>query len=351
MKLAEFDYELPEGRIAQHPRSRRDASKLLILDRQSGAVQHGRFTDLPSRLARGDLLVFNDTRVLPCRLIGRKESGGRVELLLLGPTDLGEEGETWRCLMQVARKPSPGSRLVFSDGTQAEVLGREDEDWTIRFAPGGDGVEALLGRIGRMPLPPYIRREDADPDAPDRERYQTIYASQPGAVAAPTAGLHFTQRLLEELARAGIESAYVTLHVGTGTFLPVRVARVEEHRMHSERFDLPETTADAIRRTRERGGRVVAVGTTVVRTLEASAVAQRRVRAGSGDCSLFIYPGYRFRVVDALITNFHLPCSTLLMLVCAFAGHGEVLAAYGQALRDDYRFYSYGDAMLAIGAA
>jgi S-adenosylmethionine:tRNA ribosyltransferase-isomerase len=202
-----------------------------------------------------------------------------------------------------------------------------------------------------MPLPPYIRREDADPDAPDRERYQTIYAREPGAVAAPTAGLHFTKRLLDELSEGGIESAQITLHVGTGTFLPVRVTRVEEHRMHSERFDLPESTVDAIRRTRERGGRVVAVGTTVVRTLESSAVGDRRVGAGSGDCDLFIYPGYRFRVVDALLTNFHLPCSTLLMLVCAFAGHGEVLAAYGEALREDYRFYSYGDAMLAIGAA
>jgi len=348
VKLAEFDYELPEGRIAQHPAECRDASKLLVLERRSGAVNHGVFRDLPSRLRQGDLLVFNDTRVLPCRLTGRKESGGRVELLMLEQLDAGSDGECWTCLMQVGRKPAAGSRLLFPGGAQAEVLGREGENWTIRFAPGGDSVESLLERIGRMPLPPYIRREDTDSDTADRERYQTIYAREPGAVAAPTAGLHFTKQLLGELSEQGIESAQVTLHVGTGTFLPVRSESVEEHRMHSERFELPDVAAEAIRRTRERGGRVIAVGTTVVRTLEASADEDGNVRAGAGSCDLFIYPGYRFRVVDALVTNFHLPRSTLLMLVCAFAGHAEVLSAYREALREDYRFYSYGDAMLAI---
>ena len=350
MKVAEFDYELPEGRIAQQPSPRRDASRLLLLDRESGEVGHGRFNDLPSRLAPGDLLVFNDTRVRPCRLIGRKESGGRIELLVVGPAASEGAADTWRCLMQVSRKPAPGSRLVFGGGTYAEVVERDGDAWNVRFPALRGGLEALLERIGRMPLPPYIRREDSAPDGLDRERYQTVYAREPGAIAAPTAGLHFTEELLGTLCRAGVEFAEVTLHVGPGTFLPVRSERVEAHRMHAERFQLPGATADAIRRTRSRGGRVVAVGTTVVRTLEASAAEDGAVIAGRGSCDLFIYPGYRFRVVDALITNFHLPRSTLLMLVCAFAGRREVLGAYAEALRAGYRFYSYGDAMLAIGA-
>jgi S-adenosylmethionine:tRNA ribosyltransferase-isomerase len=346
----DFDYELPGDRIAQHPAPRRDDSKLLVLDRHRGDVEHARFRDLATRFRPDDLLVFNDTRVVPCRLIGSKETGGRVELLLLEPVAAPGQGETWRCLLQVARKPAVGSRLRFGDTAQAVVLGRDEEGWTVRFDTAGEDLPALLDRIGRMPLPPYIRRDDSDPDAPDRERYQTVYARDPGAVAAPTAGLHFTKELLSTLSDAGVRTARVTLHVGAGTFLPVRVERVEDHRMHSEKFDLPEETVEAIHATRERGGRVVAVGTTVVRTLEGSAGEDGALRAGRGSCDLFIYPGYRFRVVDAMITNFHLPRSTLLMLVCAFAGRRAVLAAYHEALRAGYRFYSYGDAMLVIGA-
>jgi len=347
VRLDDFDYLLPQERIAQHPCEPRDASRLLVLDPDGDGLRHSRFADLPGRLESGDLLVFNDTRVLPARLVGHKETGGRVELLLLEPRLREPRGETWRCLMQVSRKPQVPSWLVFGEGrVRAQVIERGEDGWLVRFPDRPGGVEEMLWEIGRMPLPPYIHRNSGDSDREDRDRYQTVFARHPGAVAAPTAGLHFTGSLLARLEEAGVTRANLTLHVGAGTFTPVRSERVEDHRMHTERFELPPQTADAIRDARSRGGRVVAVGTTAVRTLEGCAKGDGLVAAGRGECDLFIYPGYRFEVVDAIITNFHLPRSTLLMLVCAFAGRRRILEAYAAALREGYRFYSYGDAML-----
>jgi len=347
VKVSEFDYDLPESLIAQEPLERRDASRLLLLGRRSGRVRHARFSDLPGRLRSGDLAVFNDTRVFPARLRGGKATGGRVEILLLeraGGTDAAPE---WTCLLRASRAPRPGENVLLADGFSAVVLERGESDWTVRLEETAGRPLERLETLGEPPLPPYIRREPGDARlARDRERYQTVYARESGAVAAPTAGLHFTRDLMDALDRRGVERAWLTLHVGGGTFLPVRTERVEEHRMHAERFRIPEATADAVRRARSRGGHVVAVGTTVVRALEASAREHGDVRAGSGRCDLFIYPRFSFRAVDALVTNFHLPRSTLLMLVSAFAGRGHVLEAYREAVATGYRFYSYGDAML-----
>ncbi len=342
MKLSEFDYELPEDRIAQHPVGRRDQSRLLLLDRASGLMEHWRFTDLVDLLDPRDLLVFNDTRVRPCRVVGRKPTGGRVELLLLDR----EDPDRWRCLLQASRRPEVGGRVLFDQELSATVLRYEEQMAWLRFEhPRGDS-EAVLDSIGRMPLPPYVRRSgDALEDADDRARYQTVYARTPGAVAAPTAGLHFSEALLARLADCGIAQAFLSLHVGIGTFLPVRSERVEDHRMHAERFQVSPEVADAVAAARRRGGRVVAVGTTSVRALEACAAPDGSVVPGGGSCELFIRPGYRFRVVDSLITNFHLPRSTLLMLVAALAGRDSILAAYREAIKMGYRFYSYGDAM------
>jgi S-adenosylmethionine:tRNA ribosyltransferase-isomerase len=342
LKLSDFDYELPESLIAQAPLESREDSRLMQLDRGPGRRLHRRFNELPELLSPGDLLILNDTRVLPARLIGRKQSGGRVELLLLERCEGG-----WRALIQASRKPAAGSMLQFEQGLRAHVLGREDEEWIVELVAEGAEPEELLMAVGRMPLPPYIKRPESIP-APvdDSERYQTVYARRPGAVAAPTAGLHFTDRLLAALRGKGVAIEYLTLHVGLGTFQPVRAGRVEEHRMHEEWCELPEAAASAVAAARKRGGRVVAVGTTVVRTLEWRASEGGLVRPGSGRCDLFIYPGYEFQVVDMLLTNFHLPRSTLLMLVSAFAGREKVLAAYGEAIAEGYRFYSYGDAML-----
>ncbi len=342
MKLSEFDYELPEDRIAQHPIGRRDDSRLLLLDRESGSIAHRRFRDLADLLDPGDLLVFNDTRVRPSRVVGRKPTGGRVELLLLDQDDQGR----WRCLMQASRRPEVGGRILFDRELSATVVGYEDQMASLRFEHPGGESESVLESIGRMPLPPYIRRSgDAPEDAEDRERYQTVYARSSGAVAAPTAGLHFTEALLARLADRGVARAFLSLHVGIGTFLPVRAERIEDHRMHAERFEINSNVAEAVAAARRRGGRVVAVGTTSVRALEACATPDGSVVPGVGSCDLFIRPGYRFRVVDSLITNFHLPRSTLLMLVAAVAGRESVLAAYREAIRMGYRFYSYGDAM------
>jgi len=355
VKVDAFDYELPAERIAQAPAARRDASRLLVLDRDTGRVQHLGFTALVDLLQCGDLLVMNDTRVNPARLFGRKASGGRVELLLLEQPDAEGDPDCWECLLQASRRPTPGSEIVFDATLRARVVERRDDRWHIRFEVDRGSLKEQLARLGHTPLPPYIRRspearapqggviEGPDDDA---ERYQTVYAAHPGAVAAPTAGLHFTRSLLERLRDNGVELAWLTLHVGPGTFLPVREEQIERHRMHEERCELPAAVEEAIERTREVGGRVVAVGTTVVRTLEWRAAGRGRVRAGGGRCDLFIYPGFRFRVVDAMITNFHLPRSTLLMLVCAFAGRRQVLDAYHGAVEREYRFYSYGDAML-----
>jgi S-adenosylmethionine:tRNA ribosyltransferase-isomerase len=338
----DFDYDLPAASIAQEPAPRGE-SRLLVLDRQ-GPERHARVSDLPRLLHPGDLLVLNDTRVIPARLYGRSAGGGKMEILLVERVAERE----WDALVKPGRRARPGAMIKIGEiGDPAERLAaevvdkREDGLHRLRFS---EPIEAHLDRLGHIPLPPYIHR----PDTPeDRERYQTVFARQPGAVAAPTAGLHFTAEILEQVAAAGVEIARVTLHVGLGTFKPVSAERIEEHRMESERYEIGEETAEAIRRARATGRRIVAVGTTVVRTLESAALAgDGEVRAGSGATKLFITPGFSFQVVDALLTNFHLPCSTLLMLVSAFAGRERVLAAYGEAVREGYRFYSYGDAML-----
>ncbi|HVS00936.1 MAG TPA: tRNA preQ1(34) S-adenosylmethionine ribosyltransferase-isomerase QueA [Thermoanaerobaculia bacterium] len=341
MRTADFDFDLPPGRIAQHAVPRGE-SRLLVLDRE-GPERHRTVRDLPALLRPDDLLVLNDTRVIPARLFGRRAGGGRIELLLVERPDESNERE-WDALAKPGRRAKPGT-VIELDGLTAEVVDkREDGRHRLRFS---EPIEPHLDRLGHIPLPPYIQRPDA---AEDRERYQTVFARSPGAIAAPTAGLHFSEELLREIAAAGIETATVTLHVGIGTFKPVAAEEVEEHRMDSERYEVPEATAEALRRVRARGGRVVAVGTTVVRTLEGAALASGgggEVRPGPGSTALFITPGFRFQVVDILLTNFHLPRSTLLMLVSAFAGRERVLAAYTEAVREGYRFYSYGDAMLA----
>jgi len=331
VEVSAFDYELPHDLIAQAPLPERDASRLLVLPRDGAAIEHRAIRDLAALLRPGDLLVANDARVIPARLAGKKRgTGGRVELLLVEP-----EGAGWLALAGSSKPLRPGA-VVEVEGAAFEVLEARGGGEVLVSVPAD--LPAFLDRAGSVPLPPYIERA---PVSEDRERYQTVYARVPGAVAAPTAGLHFTPRLLEALRSRGVELATLTLHVGPGTFLPVRSARTEEHRMHRERFEIPPATALAHARCRERGGRVVAVGTTALRALEASGA-----RAGPGATDLFITPGYRFRAVDALLTNFHLPRSTLFMLVAAFAGLDRVLAAYREAVRLRYRFFSYGDAMV-----
>jgi S-adenosylmethionine:tRNA ribosyltransferase-isomerase len=341
MRRSDFHFELPPELIAQHPAAERSASRLLCLDGASGAVTDRQFRDLPALLRAGDLLVFNNTRVIPARLFGHKASGGKVEVLVERVLD------AHRVLAHVraSKSPKPGAALHLEGGITATVTARQGELFELRFAAEQPVVE-LLEAHGHMPLPPYIERSDAQED---RERYQTVYAAKRGAVAAPTAGLHFDQAMLDELAARGVESAFVTLHVGAGTFQPVRVEDIREHHMHSEYIEVPEAVVAAVARTRARGGRVVAVGTTSVRALE-SAARGDRLAAFSGDTDIFITPGYDFRVVDVLITNFHLPESTLLMLVCAFAGFDHTMAAYGHAVAQGYRFFSYGDAMFVTGA-
>ncbi len=336
MKRTDFHYELPAELIAQAPLAERSASRLLCFDRQTGGLADRRFNQLPGLLKQGDLLVFNNTRVIPARLFGHKATGGQVEILL--ERLLGQQ----ECLAQVraSKSPQPGGTLVLEDGSELQVIGREDGFYHLR-AVHGDLMD-WLERFGHMPLPPYITRADTNRD---RRRYQTIFAEAPGAVAAPTAGLHFDQPLLDLLNDAGIQSTTVTLHVGAGTFQPVRVENIEDHAMHAERLEVPQAACDAVAAARTRGGRVVAVGTTAVRSLE-TAAQTGQLAPFSGDSRIFIYPGYDFRVVDAMITNFHLPESTLLMLLSAFAGRQQTLAAYRHAVAQRYRFFSYGDAML-----
>lgn len=339
MDVSDFDFELPEELIAQQPLARRSDSRLLVLDRETGRLQDRRFAELLDLLDPGDLLVFNDTQVIPARLHAHKASGGRAEILVERVLDGG------RALAQLGanRKPAPGTRLII-DGTQTEVLveGREDAFWALRLEDPEAGWLDLLHAHGHMPLPPYITREDADSD---RERYQTVYASKPGAVAAPTAGLHFDQALLDALDARGVQRAFCTLHVGAGTFQPIRVEKVEEHQMHPEWLDVSPELVARVEATKAAGKRVIAVGTTAVRSLE-TAAASGPLKAFTGDSRLFIYPGYRFRVIDGMVTNFHLPGSTLVMLVSAFAGRDAILAAYRHAVQERYRFFSYGDAML-----
>ena len=343
MKKSDFRYELPPALIAQAPLARRSASRLLVVPPAPAPFADHVFHELPALLAPGDLLVFNDTRVIPARLFGSKQTGGRVEILverLLG------DGEA-RAQLGVSKTPKPGARIALDAGGEAEVLGRDGEFFHLRFHVA-EGLDAWLEHAGRLPLPPYIQRE---PGADDAERYQTVFARQAGAVAAPTAGLHFDQPLLDALAARGVQSGHVTLHVGAGTFQPVRVDDLSEHVMHSEWINVGAALVEQVRRTRAAGGRVIAVGTTVVRALESAmqptdANPDGELRPFEGESRLFILPGYRIRSVDAMVTNFHLPESTLLMMVSAFAGKDRVFAAYDHAIAAGYRFFSYGDAML-----
>jgi S-adenosylmethionine:tRNA ribosyltransferase-isomerase len=337
LKKSDFHFDLPPELIAQTPLAERSASRLLVVDAATQRFEDRRFTDLVGLLSPDDLLVFNDTRVLPARLYGYKETGGAVEILIERITSAHEA----RVQLGVSKKPKAGGRIVFDDGSAATVIGRDGEFFLLRF-DAHEPLEKLLLRLGRMPLPPYI---DRAADAADEERYQTVYAREAGAVAAPTAGLHFDAPLLGALTARGIGSGYVTLHVGAGTFQPVRSEQIENHVMHREWLNVGAELVEKIRRTRENGGRVVAVGTTVVRSLE-SATRDGTLEPFAGETQIFIFPGYRITSVDALITNFHLPESTLLMLVSAFAGRETMLAAYRHAVEERYRFFSYGDAML-----
>jgi S-adenosylmethionine:tRNA ribosyltransferase-isomerase len=336
LKKSDFRFDLPDALIAQAPAGERTSSRLLVLDPVLRSIVHDRFANLLGWLEPDDLLVINDTRVVPARLFGVKDSGGRVELLI---ERIVSRTEAW-CLVRASKPLLSGRRIAFgSDGISATVVERRDDRFRVAFSvPVVDVMEVL----GHVPLPPYIARAD---EPQDRDRYQTVYAAQPGAVAAPTAGLHFDAALLDDVAAKGVRLAKLTLHVGAGTFQPMRSERIEEHRMHSERLEVSASVVDAVSACRSRGGRVVAVGTTVVRALEAAA-AEGTLQPFAGETEIFIYPGYRFRVVDALITNFHLPESTLLMLVSALAGREFLLHAYAEAVAQQYRFFSYGDAML-----
>ncbi|HAB03513.1 MAG TPA: tRNA preQ1(34) S-adenosylmethionine ribosyltransferase-isomerase QueA [Pseudomonas sp.] len=334
MRVADFSFELPDSLIARHPLAERHGSRLLVLDGPSGALAHKKFPDLLEYLQPGDLMVFNNTRVIPARLFGQKASGGKLEVLVERVLD------SHRVLAHVraSKAPKEGAVILVDGGGEAEMVARHDTLFELRFT---EEVLPLLERVGHMPLPPYIDRPD---EGADRERYQTVYAERAGAVAAPTAGLHFDQALLEQIAAKGVERAFVTLHVGAGTFQPVRVDNIEDHHMHKEWLEVSQEVVDAIAACRARGGRVIAVGTTSVRSLE-SAARDGVLKPFSGDTDIFIYPGRPFHVVDALVTNFHLPESTLLMLVSAFAGYPETMAAYAAAVDNGYRFFSYGDAM------
>lgn len=338
MKTSDFYYDLPEELIAQTPLEQRDTSRLMTLDRKTGAVEHHHFYDLLDYLTPGDCLILNNSRVLPARLLGQRlPGGGACEVLLL--IDRGEK--TWECLVRPGRKMKTGARLSFGNGElTAEVVGElEGGNRLVRFDYEGIFLE-VLEQLGKMPLPPYIKAE-----LQDRERYQTVYSKVVGSAAAPTAGLHFTPELLEKIASKGVGIGYVTLHVGLGTFRPVKEDKITDHEMHSEYCTIPQETADLINRTKANGGRVICVGTTSCRTLESWANEDGTMEAKAGWTNIYIYPGYRFKVMDGLVTNFHLPESTLIMLVSAFAGREEVLAAYAEAVKERYRFFSFGDAM------
>lgn len=341
MRVADFSFELPESLIAHYPQPQRSACRLLSLDGPTGQLTHGTFTDLLDKLKPGDLLVFNNTRVIPARLYGRKASGGKIELLVERMLD-----ET-RVLAHIraSKAPKPGAELLLGDdeSVQATMVARHDALFEVQFNDARPVLD-ILNAIGHMPLPPYIERPDEEAD---RELYQTVYSQKPGAVAAPTAGLHFDEPLLAALREKGIEMAFVTLHVGAGTFQPVRVDSIEDHIMHSEYAEVPQDVVDAVLAAKARGNKVVAVGTTSVRSLESAAQAAKSdlIEPFFGDTQIFIYPGYQWKVVDALVTNFHLPESTLIMLVSAFAGYQHTMHAYKEAVKAEYRFFSYGDAM------
>jgi S-adenosylmethionine:tRNA ribosyltransferase-isomerase len=341
MDVSLFDYDLPADRIAQQPLAERDASRLLVLDRTTGAIRHHVFRDLPALLDPGDLLVANRSRVIPARLLGRRDGGGEAEALLVSEHADG----SWEALLRPGKRLKEGARIHVAEDLCVVVLeGPPGVRRRVRLECREDAREAIE-KHGHVPLPPYIRRQDR---SEDRDRYQTIYAQEAGSVAAPTAGLHFTAALRARLAERGVQWTDLVLHVGPGTFRPVEVQRVEDHKVDAERFELPPQTAEEIARTRATGRRVVAVGTTTTRVLESAAEPGGDVRAGGGETGLVILPGFHFRAVDALVTNFHLPRSSLLLLVAAFAGRDRVLAAYAEAIREGYRFYSYGDAMLIL---
>ncbi|WP_174866132.1 tRNA preQ1(34) S-adenosylmethionine ribosyltransferase-isomerase QueA [Pectobacterium polaris] len=341
MRVADFSFELPESLIAHYPQAERSGCRLLSLDGPTGNLTHGVFTDLLDKLNPGDLLVFNNTRVIPARLFGRKASGGKLEVLVERVLD------DHRVLAHVraSKAPKPGTELLLGDdeSVKATMTARHDALFELHFDDSRD-VLSILNDIGHMPLPPYIDRPDEDAD---RELYQTVYSQRPGAVAAPTAGLHFDEPMLAALREKGIDMAFVTLHVGAGTFQPVRVDTIEDHIMHAEYAEVPQDVVDAVLACKARGNRVIAVGTTSVRSLESAAQASQNavIEPFFGDTKIFIYPGYHYRIIDALVTNFHLPESTLIMLVSAFAGYHNTMSAYRQAVAEQYRFFSYGDAM------
>ena len=344
MLVSDFQFDLPDELIARYPMPERSASRLLMLDGNTGETRHGQFRDVLDLLQPGDLLVFNNTRVIPARMFGQKASGGKLEILVERILD----DHSVLAHVRASKAPKPGTQILLDNGFSAEMVARHDALFELHFA-GDLPVLDILNQIGHMPLPPYIDRPDENSD---KERYQTVYNQRPGAVAAPTAGLHFDEPLLAALREKGVDFAYVTLHVGAGTFQPVRVERLEDHQMHSEYAEVSADVVEKINAARARGNRVIAVGTTSVRSLETA--AQASLKAGKplspffGDTSIFIYPGYLYQVVDALITNFHLPGSTLIMLVSAFAGMQNVKAAYQEAIREQYRFFSFGDAMVIL---
>jgi len=345
MWLSDFDFTLPEELIAQAPAGRRDASRLFSVERQTGMMRSRQFVEIIDVFHAGDVLVINDTQVIPARLLGHKASGGQVEVLLVRRCQENPSGRDWLCMTRSSKPLTVGTKLVFESRLSAEVLHAGDDYLRrIRFDCQEDFWQ-VVDEIGHLPLPPYIKR----PDTPsDRSRYQTVFAREKGAVAAPTAGLHFTVEILEQIRAKGVDICNLTLHVGPGTFLPVRVEDVRQHKMHAEYYSIPHATALTVNQARARGGRVFAVGTTVTRALETAAGEDGLLKAGDGDSEIFIIPGYRFKIVDALITNFHLPKSTLLMLVSAFAGRELMLRAYDQAVCEKYRFFSYGDCMLIL---
>ena len=340
MFLSDFDYDLPEELIAQRPIEPRNSSRLMVLDPVRQSIRHEKFFDLQKFLTAGDTLIFNDTRVIPARLIGHKSTGARAEIFLLRRLD----AVTWETLVKPGRKIVEGAEIFFGNELSCEIVGRTNFGGRVVKFKFNGVFEEILDRLGETPLPPYIHEKLAD-----SERYQTVYNRERGSAAAPTAGLHFTTEQMSALKNFGVNLGFVTLHVGLGTFRPVQVETIEQHEMHEEFFSVPQETADLIRETKLRGKKVIAVGTTSIRTLEAAAVDEKNVTVGSSSTKIFIYPGYKFKIVDALITNFHLPKSTLLMLVSAFAGREFILRAYREAVAQRYRFFSFGDAMFILG--
>ncbi len=348
MDIGEFHYDLPTHLIAQHPSKKRDHARLMVLDRRTGRIAHCRFFEIIKEMLPGDALLVNNTRVIKAKLLGQKKTGGKVECLLtkcihaISPNE-----QIWECLVKHSRRLRSGTVIYFNPDLIGEVLTGIEGVWTVRFCSRGN-FRRVLERIGQVPLPPYIQRAESVDLRQDRQRYQTIFARKDGAIAAPTAGLHFTPSLIAKIERVGVSVQSLTLHIGIGTFLPVRTTEIEEHHMHEEAFEIPFQTAETINRVRREGGRIIAVGTSTVRALESSVDRHGQVVPGEGDTGLFIYPPFRFRVVDILVTNFHLPGSTLVMLVSAFAGKDLLFRAYQEAIKDGYRFYSYGDAMMIL---